>query len=177
MDPSNGSCHACGATGGPLMKFSLGKDFFGPSIRPSLSFPPIKVPNVGCEACSMHKNLQTGFPRYSRRVHKLSAGRGSELAKGDELRRASVRLPRKSMIILDAAQGQSPLLVGDDVRLLMGRLNTATMPALARLHHATVSASYFRLHQSTAQGRSARLLRRTGDRKNSTPISRAKRNV
>ena len=59
---------------------------------------------------------------------KLSAGQGSELAKGDELRRASVRL-REIMTILDAAQGQSPLLAGDDVRLLMGRLNTATMPA------------------------------------------------
>jgi hypothetical protein len=127
MDPSNGSCHACGATGGPLMKFSLGKDFFG---RPydRLSPSSDQSPKWYCEACSMHKNLQRDFRDIRAEYDKLSAGQGSELAKGDELRRASVRL-REIMIILDAAQGQSPLLAGDDVRLLMGRLNTATMLA------------------------------------------------
>jgi len=127
MDPSNGSCHACGATGGRLMKFSLGKDFFGrPYDRLSPSFD--QSPKWYCEACSMHKNLQRDFRDIRTEYDKLSAGQGSELARGDELRRASVRL-REIMIILDAAQGQSPLLAGDDVRLLMGRLNTATMPA------------------------------------------------
>ncbi len=127
MDPSNGSCHACGATGGPLMKYSLGKDFFG---RPydRLSPSSDQSPKWYCEACSLHKNLQRDFRDIRSEYDKLSAGQGSELAKGDELRRASVRL-REIMIILDAAQGQSPLLAGDDVRLLMGRLNTATMPA------------------------------------------------
>lgn len=127
MDPSNGSCHACGAIGGPLMKFSLGKDFFG---RPydRLSPSSDQSPKWYCEACSMHKNLQRDFRDIRAEYDKLSVGQGSELAKGDELRRASVRL-REIMIILDAAQGQSPLLAGDDVRLLMGRLNTATMPA------------------------------------------------
>ena len=127
MDPSNGSCHACGATGGPLMKFSLGKDFFG---RPydRLSPSSDQSPKWYCEACSLHKNLQRDFRDIRAEYDKLSAGQGSELGKGDELRRASVRL-REIMIILDAAQGQSPLLAGDDVRLLMGRLNMATMPA------------------------------------------------
>ena len=127
MDPSNGSCHACGATGGPLMKFSLGKDFFG---RPydRLSPSSDQSPKWYCETCSLHKNLQRDFRDIRAEYDKLRVGQGSELAKGDELRRASVRL-REIMIILDAAQGQSPLLAGDDVRLLMGRLNTATMPA------------------------------------------------
>lgn len=127
MDPSNGSCHACGATGGPLMKFSLGKDFFG---RPydRLSPSSDQSPKWYCEACSMQKNLQRDFRDIRVEYDKLSAGQGSELANSDEFRRASVRL-REIMTILDAAQGQSPLLSGDDVRLLLGRLNTATMPA------------------------------------------------
>lgn len=109
------------------MKFSLGKDFFG---RPydRLSPSSDQSPKWYCEACSLHKNLQRDFRDIRAEYDKLSAGQGSELAKGDELRRSSVRL-REIMIILDAAQGQSPLLAGDDVRLLMGRLNTATMPA------------------------------------------------
>lgn len=109
------------------MKFSLGKDFFG---RPydRLSPSSDKSPKWYCEACSMHKNLQRDFRDIRAEYDKLSAGQGSELAKGDEFRRASVRM-REIAIILDAAQGQSPLLAGDDVRLLMGRLNTVTMPA------------------------------------------------
>lgn len=127
MDSSNGSCHACGATNGPLMKFSLGKDFFG---RPydRLSPSSDQSPRWYCASCSMHKNLQRDFRDIRAEYDKLSAGQGSELAKGEEFRRASVRL-REIMTILDAAQEQSPLLVGNDVRLLMERLNTATMPA------------------------------------------------
>ena len=120
------TCQACGATGGPLMKFSLGKDFFG---RPydRLSPSSDQNPKWYCASCSMHKNLQRDFRDIRTEYDKLSAGQGSELAKGAEFRRASVRL-LEIITILDAVQGQSPLLVGQDVRLLLERLNTATMP-------------------------------------------------
>lgn len=121
-----GTCQACGATGGPLMKFSLGKDFFG---RPydRLSPSSDQNPKWYCASCSMHKNLQRDFRDIRTEYDKLSAGQGSELAKGAEFRRASVRL-LEIITILDAVQGQSPLLVGQDVRLLLERLNTTTMP-------------------------------------------------
>lgn len=121
-----GICQACGATGGPLMKFSLGKDFFG---RPydRLSPSSDQNPKWYCASCSMHKNLQRDFRDIRTEYDKLSAGQGSELAKGAEFRRASVRL-LEIITILDAVQGQSPLLAVQDVRLLLERLNTATMP-------------------------------------------------
>lgn len=122
-----GTCQGCGASGGPLMKFSLGKDFFG---RPydRLSPSSDQSPKWYCAACSMHKNLQRDFRDIRAEYDKLSAGQGSELSKGDEFLRASVRL-REIITILESGQGQSPLLAGSDVRLLMERLNTATMPA------------------------------------------------
>ena len=76
----------------------------------------------------MHKNLQRDFRDIRAEYDKLNAGQGSELAKGDEFLRASVRL-REIITILETAQGQSPLLASPDVRLLMERLNTTTMPA------------------------------------------------
>ena len=122
-----GHCQACGASGGPLMKFSLGKDFFG---RPydRLSPSSDQHPKWYCPGCSMHKNLQRDFRDIRVEYDRLSAGQRSELTKGDEFLRASVRL-REIMTILGAAPEPSPLLAGQDVRLLMERLNTATMPA------------------------------------------------
>ena len=58
---------------------------------------------------------------------KLRAGHGSELVKGDEFRRASLRL-QEIMTILMGTQQQSQFLSGPDVKLLMERLNTLTMP-------------------------------------------------
>ena len=119
-------CQACGASGGSLMKFSLGKDFFG---RPydRLSPSSDQHPKWYCPICSMHKNLQRDFRDIRAEYDKLSAGQGSELTKGDEFLRSSIRL-REMITILGSAQNQSPLLKDQDVRLLMERLNTATMP-------------------------------------------------
>ena len=121
------TCQACGASDGPLMKLSLGKDFFG---RPydRLSPSSDQSPKWYCASCSMHKNLQRDFRDIRAEYDKLSAGQRSELAEGNELLLASIRL-REIMTILDAAQEPSTLLAGQDVRLLMERLNTATMPA------------------------------------------------
>lgn len=119
-------CQACGASGGSLMKFSLGKDFFG---RPydRLSPSSDQHPKWYCPICSMHKNLQRDFRDIRAEYDKLSAGQGSELTKGDEFLRSSIRL-REMITILGSDQNQSPLLKDQDVRLLMERLNTATMP-------------------------------------------------
>ncbi|CUQ68194.1 hypothetical protein [Candidatus Nitrospira inopinata] len=119
-------CQACGASGSPLMKFSLGKDFFG---RPydRLSPSSDQHPKWYCASCSMHKNLQRDFRDIRAEHDKLVNGQGSELTKADEFLRASVRL-REIFTILDAASDPSPLLAKQDVLLLMKRLNTVTMP-------------------------------------------------
>jgi len=127
MNLSNGSCNACGAVGTALMKFSLGKDFFG---RPydRLSPSSDQSPKWYCESCSMQKNLQRDFRDIRTEYDRLIAGQGSELSQGDEFRRASLRL-REISTLLNAAEGPSPFLTSHEVQLLMERLNTATMPA------------------------------------------------
>jgi hypothetical protein len=57
----------------------------------------------------------------------LTAGQVSELSKGDEFRRATLRL-REISALLNAAQQPSPLLAIGEVNLLIERLNSATMP-------------------------------------------------
>jgi len=126
MEAAAGSCNACGATGTALMKLSLGKDFFGRAYD-RLSPSTDQSPKWYCEQCSMQKNLQRDFRDIRAEFDKLTAGQSSELSKGDELRRASLRL-REILTLLDAAQGPSPLLPSGDVKLLMERLNAATMP-------------------------------------------------
>ena len=121
------TCQACGIADGALMKFSLGKDFFGkPYDR--LSPASDQHPKWYCPICSMHKNLQRDFRDIHAEYDKLIAGQGSELTKGDEFLRSSIRL-REILTILGSAQKLSALLTDQDVKLLMERLNTATMPA------------------------------------------------
>jgi hypothetical protein len=126
MDLSTGSCNACGAAGTALMKFSLGKDFFG---RPydRLSPSSDQSPKWYCEACSLQKHLQRDFRDIRTEYDKLTAGQVSELSKGDEFRRATLRL-REISALLNAAPQPSPLLAIGEVNLLIERLNTATMP-------------------------------------------------
>lgn len=126
MDATAGSCNACGATGTALMKFSLGRDFFGRSYD-RLSPAADQSPKWYCETCSMHKNLQRDFRDIRAEYDKLSAGQGSSLSNTEEFRRASLRL-REIVTILDAAPNSSPLLANADVKLLLDRFNTATMP-------------------------------------------------
>lgn len=125
MGSWNESCQACGSAASPLMKFSLGKDFFGRSYD-RLSPSSDQNPKWYCVPCSMHKNLQRDFRDIRGEFDKLSTGQGSELSKGDEFRRASLRL-QEIMTILGTQQ-QSPFLSVQDVTLLMERLNTLTMP-------------------------------------------------
>ena len=127
MDATAGSCNACGATGTALMKFSLGRDFFGRSYD-RLSPSADQSPKWYCETCSMQKNLQRDFRDIRAEYDKLNAGQGSALSNNEEFRRASLRL-REIVTILDAAPRPSPLIAISDVKLLLERFNTATMPA------------------------------------------------
>ena len=71
-----GSCNGCGASGQPLMKFSLGKDFFGrPYDRLSPSMD--QSPKWYCGPCSMMKNLQRDFRDIRAEFEKLSGGDAS----------------------------------------------------------------------------------------------------
>jgi len=126
MDLSGEACNGCGAAGTALMKFSLGRDFFG---RPydRLSPSADQSPKWYCSNCSMQKNLQRDFRDIRAEYEKLAAGQQSELAKGDEFRRASLRL--REIRTLLSSYTQSPLIAAQDVSLLMERLNTVTMPA------------------------------------------------
>ncbi len=127
MDSASGSCNACGATGTALMKLSLGKDFFGRTYD-RLSPSTDQSPKWYCEGCSMHKNLQRDFRDITAEFDKLAAGQSSQLSNPDELQRAALRL-REIVALLDAAQNRSPLLANGDVKRLLERLNTITIPA------------------------------------------------
>lgn len=126
MGSWNESCQACGTAGGPLTKFSLGKDFFG---RPydRLSPSSDQNPKWYCTPCSVHKTLHRDFRDIRAEFDKLRAGHASELSRGDEFRRASLRL-QEIMTMLRGTQQPSPFLNGHDVTLLIERLNTLTMP-------------------------------------------------
>jgi hypothetical protein len=127
MDQPTGSCNACGATGTALMKFSLGKDFFG---RPydRLSPSSDQSPKWSCATCSIQKNLQRDFRDIRAEFDKLTAGHASELSKSDEFRRASLRL-REISTLLSTMEKPSPFLSSSDVLQLMDRLNAVAMPA------------------------------------------------
>ncbi|MGA6829230.1 hypothetical protein ACO9S2_16695 [Nitrospira sp. NS4] len=127
MDLAAGSCHACHDSTGPVIKYSLGKDLFG---RPydRLSPSADQSPKWYCETCSMHKTLQRDFRDIRTEYDKLTVSQPSELSKGEEFRRAFLRL-REILTILNAQPGRSPFLSESEVLLLMERLNTATMPA------------------------------------------------
>ena len=127
MDSASGSCNACGATGTALMKLSLGKDFFGRTYD-RLSPSTDQSPKWYCEGCSMQKNLQRDFRDITTEFDKLGAGQSSQLSNPDEFQRAALRL-REIVALLDAAQNRSHLLASGDVKHLLERLNTITIPA------------------------------------------------
>lgn len=127
MDTTNKACHACGAVSSPLMKYSLGKDFFG---RPYDRLSPSSDhnPKWYCAGCSMQKNLQRDFRDIRTEYDKLNAGLGSELGNGEEFRRAALRL-QEITAILKSTEVPSPLLVQQDVMLLIEQFKTLTVTA------------------------------------------------
>jgi hypothetical protein len=127
MSASAGICDACKVSGIPLMKLSLGKDFFG---RPydRLSPSSDQSPKWYCEGCSMQKNLQRDFRDIRTEHDKLTAGQQSELSNGEAFQRATIRL-REIITILGGPAGQSHLLTAAEVKHLIDRFQSTTMRA------------------------------------------------
>ena len=126
MDSTSGSCNGCGGTGTPLMKVSLGKDFFGRAYD-RLSPSTDQSPKWYCEGCSMQKNLQRDFRDILGEFDKLTTGQGSILSTQEEFQRASLRL-REIATILAGMADQPLFLTAADVTQLIGRMQTTTMP-------------------------------------------------
>src|SRR5216117_4143570 len=78
-----GKCDGCGATAVPLMKISLGRDFFG-RVYDRLSPSADLRPKWYCDRCSVEKNLQRDF--------RDTKGAASVLGQADQLERAKLRL-------------------------------------------------------------------------------------
>jgi hypothetical protein len=124
QNSSVGTCDGCGISQGPLMKMSLGKDFFGRAYdRLSPSFD--QSPKWYCEPCSMHKNLQRDFRDIRTEFEKLSAGQPSELVAAEQFQRAHLRL-REIIVLLERRIAASPLLDLMDVNQLIRRMQSQT---------------------------------------------------
>lgn len=119
-DFSAGKCDACGTTREPLVKVSLGKDFFGRTydrLSPSSDLSP----KWYCESCSLHKNLQRDFRDIRAEFDKLSKGQASEIAGSDQMQRAQVRLQEIAAVLEGHAAGTS-LIDLADVNALISRM-------------------------------------------------------
>ena len=119
-DHPAGKCDACGTTQKPLVKVSLGKDFFG---RPYDRLSPSSdlSPKWYCESCSVHKNLQRDFRDIRTEFDKLSKGQASEIAGTDQLKRAHARL-QEIAAALDTHAAGSRLITLTDVNALISRM-------------------------------------------------------
>src|SRR5437867_10836917 len=93
-----GKCDGCGATDVPLMKISLGRDFFGRVYDP-LSPSADLSPKWYCDRCSVEKNLQRDFRDIKGEFEKLNRGNSSALSQADQLKRAKLRLREISATI------------------------------------------------------------------------------
>ena len=127
-------CDACGTDQAPLMKLSLGKDFFG---RPYDRLSPSSdaSPKWYCDACSTYKNLQRDFRDIQAEARKWSEGGHSEMDDPGHVERARLRL-REIGILLDKAGGNSPLLKPSDVNALIRDIEAR----LSMLHSQPSSA-------------------------------------
>lgn len=121
-----GACDACGTLRGPLLKVSLGKDFFGRTYD-RLSPSSDRSPKWYCEPCSLQKNLQRDFRDIKLEFDKLQAGEASLLTDHRELERAWQRLREITTLLDGRAAGSSPgarLLEPADVTALLHRMET-----------------------------------------------------
>ncbi len=112
-------CDACATEQGPLMKISLGKDFFGrPYDRLSPAFD--QHPKWYCGPCSMQKTLQRDFRDIKAEYEKVASGEPSAITDGEQWQRAQVRL-REIAAILSGA-GSPRMVEPGDVTALLDRL-------------------------------------------------------
>lgn len=115
-------CDACGADRGPLMKLSLGKDFFGRTYD-RLSPSSDTSPKWYCESCSMQKNLQRDFRDIKTELDKLHSGQASALTAADQLQRAHLRL-REIQTLLGSQVSGARLIDPADVITLLQRVQS-----------------------------------------------------
>ena len=111
--PSAGKCDGCGAADVPLMKVSLGRDFFG-RVYDRLSPNADLSPKWYCDACSVEKNLQRDFRDIKGEFDKLSKGAASALSQADQRDRATLRVKEIAAMIAANALKQT-LLKPDEV--------------------------------------------------------------
>lgn len=115
-------CDACGADCGPLMKLSLGKDFFGRTYD-RLSPSSDASPKWYCESCSMQKNLQRDFRDIKAEIDKLGSGQTSAVTAPDQLQRAHLRL-REIQALLGSQVSGARLIDPADVTTLLQRVQS-----------------------------------------------------
>ena len=102
VSPSAGKCDGCGAAEVPLMKISLGRDFFG-RVYDRLSPNADLSPKWYCDPCSVEKNLQRDFRDIKGELDKLTKDAASALSQADQLERATLRVKEiAAMIAADA---------------------------------------------------------------------------
>lgn len=120
--PFEGKCDACGASGIPLLKLSLGHDFFGRTYD-RLSPNADLSPKWFCDPCSVEKNLQRDFRDIKDEFDKLAKGAPSALSQADQLERAKLRVKEISGLIAAHALKQT-LIKPDEVTALARSLET-----------------------------------------------------
>lgn len=113
-------CDACGSPNGPLLKMSLGRDFFG-RVYDRLSPSSDQSPKWYCETCSMHKNLQRDYRDIRAEFDKWQKGQASELSAPDQMQRARLRL--MEIVTILGGHAGSRLLDPADVAVLLNQLH------------------------------------------------------
>jgi hypothetical protein len=123
-------CDACATDQGPLMKVSLGKDFFG---RPYDRLSPAsdQHPKWFCEPCSLQKSLQRDFRDIKAEYEKLTAGQPSAISDGEEFQRAQLRLREIAAILTSAAPPARMIEPGDVATLIEGLRARTRSPSVS----------------------------------------------
>jgi hypothetical protein len=116
------ACNACGATGAPLAKVSLGHDFFG-RVYDRLTPASDRSPAWYCPPCSEEKGMQLDL----RAIREAAqAGPGGPLDPPGELDRAVARLRKIAARLAEGYQPGTPfhgrLLAAADVAAALSDL-------------------------------------------------------
>ena len=120
--PSAGKCDGCSTADVPLMKISLGRDFFG-RVYDRLSPNADLSPKWYCDACSVEKNFQRDFRDIKSEFDKLSKEGASALNQADQLERATLRVKEIAAMIAANAIKRT-LLKPDEVATLARALES-----------------------------------------------------
>jgi len=117
-----GKCDGCGASDVPIMKLSLGRDFFG-RVYDRLSPNTDLSPKWYCDSCSVEKNLQRDFRDIQSEFTKLHTGNASALTQAEQLQRATLRLKEIAVLIAGKTLKHT-LLKPDEISALTHSLET-----------------------------------------------------